>query len=1058
MMKIFLIGTLFFLTLGAVIGQEYPTDNPNARLAFELSKYVDPETGEIPRGIYNRELSFAKKIKALSGRTQAFAWANRGPFNVGGRTRALAIDVDDENIILAGGVSGGVWKTIDLGTTWIKTTAPTALQSVSCIAQDRRDGQTNVWYYGTGEFSGNSTGISGAALRGDGIFRSEDGGASWALLENTATFRPESFDSDFDYNFRIVVDEVDGDVFVANYGGIYRSNDGGQNFVKVLENRDNGSSGGWTEIVSTTTGTQYAVLSRNAPGVYRSTNGTSWELISSGGPTIGTSERRTLVLDPSNEDLLFIMGQDNSKTDGVSLWRYNNSTGIWTDYSANIPQYGGIVGDFNGQISYNQTMAIKPNDSDLMVLGGINLHRSTSGFRTTFNDVWIGGYVQGGNSAAKYFNHHPDQHAFAFLDGDRAISGNDGGLQLTEDITAGFVQWKSLNNGYLTTQVYAISVGPGDQIMAGFQDNSSWLTTSAESDATWTDQFSGDGAYNDFNIDGTVRWVSSQNGNIWKYNFSDADDITGSAGSSFTPNDYESGMFIAPFSVDKETDIFYLGGDVELYINPNASTGSQWTKVILGAGGFISEFGTTSSNMVYAGTTIGGVYKVTDTDSESPIVQNITDDSFPAGYVSSISVNPYNSDELIVTFSNYSIRSVFHSSDGGKTFQDVSSNLEENLDGSGSGTSVRTSSILGDGFRYYVGTSTGLYQTEEINGESTIWSPVEMSNIGNVVVEHMVSRKDGLIAIGTHGNGIYSTKLQFFDNDLKPQRIVGNIASENTSNENITVNVLNLGEQDQASFDISLYVDGVLIVTDNVEQQIDRLSSYEHTFSSSVEFTVNGAYEIKIATSLTGDQDNTNDEFFQNITVRARPSSINLSSLSVNEHSEKGTLVGVLSTSDLDAEEDEHSYQLVAGEGDSNNSLFQVLGSTLITSDVLKFIETPSLTIRLQTEDRDGNKFAKSFTIEVNDVTGFEELEESGITIFPNPVKNKIMLEMINDYVGNVRIEVLAVDGRTLIDQETFKAKTKTNSLLNLSQLESGVYLIKITQSNKQIVSRLIKN
>ena len=53
----------------------------------------------------------------MGGFQGSFKWDRRGPYNVGGRTRALAIDISDatDNTVMAGGVSGGMWRTIDGG-------------------------------------------------------------------------------------------------------------------------------------------------------------------------------------------------------------------------------------------------------------------------------------------------------------------------------------------------------------------------------------------------------------------------------------------------------------------------------------------------------------------------------------------------------------------------------------------------------------------------------------------------------------------------------------------------------------------------------------------------------------------------------------------------------------------------------------------------------------------------------------------------------------------------------------------------------------------------------
>ena len=110
--------------------------------------------------------------------TQNLAWAAIGPENYGGRTRALALDVRDEDIVLAGGVSEecGVPQTLEpIG---LKEPRTTRFKSVTAITQDIRTGREDTWYYGTGELVGNSSRAPGAPFRGDGIFKSTDNGIS----------------------------------------------------------------------------------------------------------------------------------------------------------------------------------------------------------------------------------------------------------------------------------------------------------------------------------------------------------------------------------------------------------------------------------------------------------------------------------------------------------------------------------------------------------------------------------------------------------------------------------------------------------------------------------------------------------------------------------------------------------------------------------------------------------------------------------------------------------------------------------------------------------------
>ncbi|GAB5523477.1 MAG: hypothetical protein Roseis2KO_13490 [Roseivirga sp.] len=852
--------------------REEEGDNPQARLDFEFLRTKDPKTGKIPQNIRALELAFMREQSSLIDIPYAAgditsAWKNRGPFNVGGRTRALAVDSRNENIILAGGVSGGMWRSTDQGATWQKATGTDELQSVTCIAQDPTSPDT--WYYGTGEFSGNSASGSGAFFLGDGIYKSTDNGATWVVLANTQSDTPESFDSNFDINMEMVVDPTNGDLYVATVGILNRSTDGGATFTEVIL----GSASSWVDVVVSSTGTLYAAL--DGDGIFRSTDGVNWTDITpaSGFPLV-SGERKELALASSNEDILYLIGEDADNSSGYSFWRFDESTDTWADRSSGIPQLGGQTGDFDSQGGYDLLIKVKPDDENFVVIGGTNLFRSTDGFATTGNTDWIGGYTPVNTNFGLYTDHHPDQHSFVFLSADRALSGNDGGVQITNDIESDLgaeaVDWVSLNNGYVTTQVYALSAGPGDQIMAGFQDNSTWLTISPASDAIWTDQFGGDGAYNAFNSDGTVRYMSSQRGNIFRVNYNqgandtDADNFT-----DFAPINYSASLFIVPFYLDPaDDDLFYLAGASEFYVNTQAGTGSAgvgWKSINLGTSGVVSEIGVSPANVVFAGTSNGELFKIVDPGGNESVT-DISGSNFPAGYVSGVAVDPIDENSILVTFSNYGIPSVFYTSDGGVNWDDVSGNLEENTDGTGSGPSVRSATILGNGDKYFVGTSTGLYATTSLAGASVTWIQENPNGMGEVVVEHLVSRmSDGLVLAGTHGNGIYSANFEVTppnDNDLgvvaitAPEEEILASASDAVS---VSATIRNFGGLSQSSFDISFLVDDQEIDTETINQTIAPGEEVELTFSTTFDFSTAGTYSLKVGVALTGDENDTND-------------------------------------------------------------------------------------------------------------------------------------------------------------------------------------------------------
>jgi hypothetical protein len=183
-------------------------------------------------------------------------------------------------------------------------------------------------------------------------------------------------------------------------------------------------------------------------------------------------------------------------------------------------------------------------------------------------------------------------------------------------------------------------------------------------------------------------------------------------------------------------------------------------------GANITAFGASANirGVFYYGTSSGRVYKLLDAYTGKPSPIDVWPNAgFPAGgYVSSIAVDPLTADHVVVAFSNYGVKSIFATTNGGSTWSNVSGNLEENPDGTGNGPSVRSVAILPDSsaYHYFAATSTGLYSTRTLSGSSTLWQHEGTSTIGYPVVDMIAVRtSDGTIALGTHGRGAFSASI-----------------------------------------------------------------------------------------------------------------------------------------------------------------------------------------------------------------------------------------------------------------------------------------------------------
>jgi len=357
----------------------------------ELSlTFIDPATGVIPPGIRSRELEFArtlpKRAPALSKSSNAslFNWASAGPNNHAGRTRGLVVDVNDPNNIIAGGVSSGVWKSIDGGASWALKTAPGESFAVTTIAQDTRAGQTNTWYFAGGEFRGGTTSSDRgfrAPFMGAGIFKSTDNGDTWQLLPSTKDPDPTIFNAAFDYVHRLVISPTTGTVFVAN------------NASGIAEHAWSDVAVGPDGVVVATLSqqTQGATQQTNPPGVYKSNDdGLTWTRIT---PATfpSTHHRSLLAVASSNPDLVYVLtftGQTLSDgREDMRFHKINLATGAAEDRSANLPRYSGtpaIGAAIHAWFNFCMVLAVKPDDGIIYALSA----KTTPGAQTP--DVqWI---------------------------------------------------------------------------------------------------------------------------------------------------------------------------------------------------------------------------------------------------------------------------------------------------------------------------------------------------------------------------------------------------------------------------------------------------------------------------------------------------------------------------------------------------------------------------------------------------------------------------------------------------------------------------------------------
>jgi photosystem II stability/assembly factor-like uncharacterized protein len=797
----------------------------------ELNMQRNPLTGKIPleekRREYNTSVAFLQQ-KGLQRVTPSI-YTSRGPSNLGGRTRAFAVDISDptSNTMLSGGVSSGLFRTTNGGENWTKVSPQGEIHNVSAVTQDPRAGFQNIWYYGTGEFIGNSAAL-GAFYYGQGVWKSVDSGLTWNMIPGTDSDFTR-FDSFFDFTNALEVHPLTGDLFLAVAGRIYRYN----GITLTIELQLPGNSVGLTDLVITPSGKVFASFDGGtaSEGVWKSPTGNgSWTQIAKNGTPTNWSATGRIVLGeaPSNDAAvyaLYVNGNDGEIE--ADLWQYNDATNSWTDYSSKLPDEAGadLAGNdpFAVQGGYDLVVSVKPDNENFVVIGGTNTYKIDN-ILTDATFIRIGGYISN-TSYALYENHHPDIHVLEFDPNNNNVlySGTDGGVHETADIAAATISWESLNNNYITYQYYHVALDPlegSNIVVGGAQDNGTTVGGTDAELSNNTEMFTiagGDGV-----AVAITRFVPEeepqlffgfQQGNIFRFDQDGFSDIqpTGS------PED-DDAQFVTYFYSDPDNnDLFYYAGSNTLYKTSDAAavTSDNWVNAgTLSTNENLRTFATTrgaynnTNSFLLIGGDRGGIFKVNNPRDATSISSaiNIT----PTGattaantIVSGIAIHPTNPDIVLAVYANYGIDNIFlttNATSTSPTWTLVERNLPDH--------SIRSAAIaqVGSEIVYFVGTARGLYSSAD--PKSADWEMEGANSVGLALISGLVYRpSDNKLLIGTHGNGMLETTVAStlstsdFNNDKGEVSFFPNPA-QNTLN--IQSNMIDLSKNmGYAIFDIT---------------------------------------------------------------------------------------------------------------------------------------------------------------------------------------------------------------------------------------------------------------
>lgn len=734
----------------------------NGRDEF-LRRQLADENGVIPRDAMRKAIAHVAEMKRVAPEAAGVSrgsWTWIGPGNVGGRVTTILTFADDPNKLLINNPGGGIWLSTNGGATWQPVND--FMQNLAVSALAANPANPAEIYAGTGGGPNSVTDSFLSQLRGAGMFKSNDGGATWTQLASTAAV-------DFTNGIERIAVSPDGNTILASSKFVYsdvpkailRSTDGGQSWNDTLKIA--GVSG--NSVAFNPKDSTQAIASSLMKAYYSIDGGANWT--ESTGLNAPDNPGGLVALAYAKSDPSVVYASVN--TNGGEVYRSSDGGKSYAMVNTGTKYLG-------DQGWYCNVIFVDPTNANTVVVAGLDIYRSTDGGQTfTKISKW--------QKPAEKSAHadHGVIAAAANYDGTTVKTvyfGNDGGLYKADlpDVQeeAG---WQLLNSGLGITQLYGVAANQNGVVVAGAQDNGSVRFTGDLQ--KWTPWQGGDGGYVAADpIDPNLFYGEYVNGTIYR----SSDGGTSQAENIFGVDDYFDGTswtkkarpgaiteakdptanFIAPLIIDpNEPNRVYLGAR-SLWMTSNAKTantdgGPQWTAVKAPAGADGSNnIGSIAvapgdSNTVWVGHNNGDVYVTTNALAATPAWNKVGDTTLPKRFATRIAVDPQNKNTVYATFGGFTADNVWRTTDGGATWTSIVGSGATQLPQVpvyGFAVHPRNSKWL------YAGTEVGIFASED--GGATWTLPTD--GPANVAVKDLEFVGTTLYA-ATFGRGVYKISI-----------------------------------------------------------------------------------------------------------------------------------------------------------------------------------------------------------------------------------------------------------------------------------------------------------
>lgn len=756
---------LFFITSVEVFAQE-----PEGAIQKRHDFFYNPRAYPFDSISSNAYINAFQQKENLNN-SQGFyystnLWSCLGPTPLhgyySGRIGFIKYDPRSPNVVYLGAADGGIWKSVDGGSTWLPKTDRLPTLSCGAIAIDVVG---NVIYYGSGDAVWTSIGYTG-----DGIYKSTDFGDNWEKINSSGLPARTNFS-------KILVSPLDNSVLYAALNtGFYRSTNQGINWTRLIPAEDEPARICSDAVISPNGMNIYAI----GPGNYCpfcGTQGIDYWKSSDGGQTFVPMPRQNtgfphfdpvqfppgrtrITLCESNPNILYIV----TMNDQILSQYLKNPHYVYksVDYGETFTLINnGLPTTWAGDnSSYDIFIQVSPHDPNLVFEGAVSLFRSTNG--STFQPTT--GYAFHADFHCMDF--HPAQNQTNIL-----LVGCDGGVYRSTDWGSSN-SWQNQNSTLTLTQIYKIDASStnNSKLIGGAQDNGMiynfvnpvWAISNAQGDGgnvvysptrpdiSISNICNGGGMWR--SIDCGVNWDPSSNYfGGWDWLVTMAAHPT-EAGTFYMMRN--STQTNGRFHLFKSTDdgvnwsdgqnsfSFFDNVNLENVQPENLAISSSNPGVMyLSAGKRISVFHKENP-----------FFKSTDGGLNWSYVFKGGERGVPDRFFSHIEVDPGNPNEVLLTVSGFESGHVFRTQDGGDNWQDISGNLPDNP-----ANDIIVHYIDCDTKEYIIATDAGVFRT---NSDNISWQELanNLPNSAAVDLElHALTKK---LRVSTFGRGVWEIDLK----------------------------------------------------------------------------------------------------------------------------------------------------------------------------------------------------------------------------------------------------------------------------------------------------------